>query len=163
MATDVSDAFINLYEKEVHQQFQRRGSYLLPTVRTKGKVNGSAVIFQKMGTGTATTKSRHGTITPMNVSHTPITVTLADFYAGDWADYLDLEKLNIDERMELAEAGAMALGRKIDDQITYLMIRVDPDKVTPPKTAEDSAADLKTDGRNTAGGGAGAARPTIRP
>ena len=52
---------------------------------------------------------------------------------------------------------------KIDDHITYLMIRVDPDKVTPPKTAEDSAADLKTDGRNTAGGGAGAARPTIRP
>src|SRR5687767_15650738 len=52
---------------------------------------------------------------------------------------------------------------RIDDHITYLMIRVDPDKVTPPKTAEDSAADLKTDGRNTAGGGAGAARPTIRP
>ena len=51
---------------------------------------------------------------------------------------------------------------KIDDHITYLMIRVDPDKVTPHKTAEDSAADLKTDGRNTAGGGAGAARPTIR-
>jgi mannose-6-phosphate isomerase-like protein (cupin superfamily) len=46
---------------------------------------------------------------------------------------------------------------KIDDHITYLMIRVDPDKVTPPKTAEDSAADLKTDGRSTAGGGAGAA------
>ena len=46
---------------------------------------------------------------------------------------------------------------RIDDHITYLMIRVDPDKVTPPKTAEDSAADLKTDGRNSAGGGAGAA------
>ncbi len=46
---------------------------------------------------------------------------------------------------------------KIDDHVTYLMIRVDPDKVTPPKTAEDSAADLKTDGRNSAGGGAGAA------
>jgi mannose-6-phosphate isomerase-like protein (cupin superfamily) len=45
---------------------------------------------------------------------------------------------------------------KIDDHITYLMIRVDPDKVTPHKTAEDSAADLKTDGRRSAGGGAGA-------
>jgi uncharacterized protein YjlB len=46
---------------------------------------------------------------------------------------------------------------RIDDHITYLMVRVDPDKVTPHKTAADSAADLKTDGRNTAGGGAGAA------
>jgi len=46
---------------------------------------------------------------------------------------------------------------KIDDHVTYLMVRIDPDKVTPAKTAADSAADLTTDGRATAGGGAGAA------
>ena len=46
---------------------------------------------------------------------------------------------------------------KIDDHISYLMVRVDPDKVTPHKTEADSKADLLTDGRNTAGGGAGAA------
>lgn len=46
---------------------------------------------------------------------------------------------------------------KIDDHVTYLMIRVDPDKVTPHKTEADSLADLKTDGRASAGGGAGAA------
>ena len=45
---------------------------------------------------------------------------------------------------------------KIDDHITYLMVRADPDKVTPPKTEADSKADLLTDGRTTAGGGAGA-------
>ena len=47
---------------------------------------------------------------------------------------------------------------KIDDHITYLMIRLDPDKVTPPKTEADSLADLKTDGRSTAGNAAGATR-----
>jgi mannose-6-phosphate isomerase-like protein (cupin superfamily) len=46
---------------------------------------------------------------------------------------------------------------KIDDHISYLMVRIDPDKVTPHKTEADSKADLLTDGRNTAGGGAGAA------
>ena len=45
---------------------------------------------------------------------------------------------------------------RIDDHITYLMIRFDPDKVTPPKTEADSKADLLTDGRANAGGGAGA-------
>jgi mannose-6-phosphate isomerase-like protein (cupin superfamily) len=45
---------------------------------------------------------------------------------------------------------------KIDDHITYLMVRVDPDKVTPHKSEADSKADLLTDGRNSAGGGAGA-------
>jgi mannose-6-phosphate isomerase-like protein (cupin superfamily) len=47
---------------------------------------------------------------------------------------------------------------KIDDHITYLMIRIDPDKVTPPKTEADSKADLQTDGRATAGNAAGATR-----
>jgi len=51
---------------------------------------------------------------------------------------------------------------KIDDHITYLMVRVDPDKVTPHKSEADSKADLQTDGRRTAGGGAGAT-PTPQP
>jgi len=45
---------------------------------------------------------------------------------------------------------------KIDDHVTYLMVRVDPDKVTPHKSEADSKADLLTDGRITSGGGAGA-------
>jgi mannose-6-phosphate isomerase-like protein (cupin superfamily) len=51
---------------------------------------------------------------------------------------------------------------KIADHITYLMVRIDPDKVTPHKTEADSKADLLTDGRTTAGGGAGAT-PTGQP
>jgi mannose-6-phosphate isomerase-like protein (cupin superfamily) len=45
---------------------------------------------------------------------------------------------------------------KIDDHISYLMVRIDPDKVTPHKTEAESKADLLTDGRSTAGGGTGA-------
>jgi AraC-like ligand binding domain len=45
---------------------------------------------------------------------------------------------------------------RIDDHITYLMVRIDPDKVTPYKTEADSKADLLTDGRDSSGGGAGA-------
>jgi len=36
---------------------------------------------------------------------------------------------------------------KIDDHITYLMVRVDPDKVTPHKTEADSKADLAGPGK----------------
>ncbi len=45
---------------------------------------------------------------------------------------------------------------KIDDHVTYLMVRIDPDKVTPHKSEADSKEDLKSDGRTRAGGGAGA-------
>jgi hypothetical protein len=53
----------------------------------------------------------------MNLSHTAVEVTLADYYAGDWVDRLDELKINIDERQVIANAGAYALGRKTDEQI----------------------------------------------
>ena len=118
MSTSIDTAFVTSYEAKVKDLFQRRGSQLKEAVRQRTDVVGSTAVFNKIGKGTATTKSRHGTITPMNVTHTPITNTLADFYAGDWADNLDLLKLNIDERFELGAAGAGALGRQIDSQIT---------------------------------------------
>ena len=117
MATSITNSFITQYERDVHDVFQREGSVLKPTVRFKSDVVGSVATFQKIGTGVATTKARHGTITPMNQTHTAISTTLADFYAGDWVDKLDEAKINIDERMAIARGGARALGRKCDDQI----------------------------------------------
>lgn len=117
MATQISNAFIAQYEQEVKHLYQRQGSVLRSTVRTKDGVVGSSTTFQKIGKGTATVKARAGVITPMNQDHTAVTCTLADFYAGDWVDKLDEAKTNIDERMAIAQGGAWALGRKTDDQI----------------------------------------------
>lgn len=117
MSTSISTSFVRQYEAEVHDVFQREGSFLRPSVRTKDGVRGESTTFQKIGKGTATTKARHGVITPMNQTHTAITCTLADFYAGDWVDKLDEAKIIHDERMAIARGGAYALGRKVDNQI----------------------------------------------
>ncbi len=117
MSTSINNAFITQYERDVHEVFQRNGSVLKPTVRFKSDVVGSVATFQKIGKGLATTNARHGTITPMNQTHTAISTTLADFYAGDWVDKLDEAKINIDERKAIASGGAKALGRKVDDQL----------------------------------------------
>jgi len=121
MAITISNAFITGYERDVHEAYQRRGAKLRKTVRHAEGVVGSTHVFQKAGKGVATTKSRHGQITPMNVSHTNATATLADSYAGDWVDKLDLDKLNIDERRVITNAGAFALGRKVDADIITVM------------------------------------------
>ena len=121
MSTSIDTSFITSYEAKVHEIFQRQGSYLKDAVRVKDNVVGSTAVFQKIGKGTATTKARHGTITPMNQTHTAPSVTLADFYAGDWVDKLDEAKTNINERDAIASGGAMALGRKVDDQITTVL------------------------------------------
>jgi hypothetical protein len=118
MSTSIDQAFITSYEAKVHEVFQRQGSYLKDAVRLKENVVGATAVFQKIGKGIATTKSRHGTITPMNQEHTAPSTTLQDFYAGDWVDKLDEAKININERDVIASGGAQALGRKVDDQIT---------------------------------------------
>ena len=117
MSTSITAAFITQYERDVHDVFQRQGSVLKPTVRFRTGVKGSSAVFQKIAKGAATTKARHGTITPMNQTHTSHTATLSDFYAGDWVDRLDEAKINIEERMAIARGGAYALGRKVDSQI----------------------------------------------
>ncbi|MEQ8193052.1 MAG: phage capsid protein [Rhodospirillales bacterium] len=121
MSTSITTSFVKQYEREVHEAFQRRGSFLLQTIRRKTGVKGSSTHFQVIGTGIATTKARHGTITPMNQSHTSVECTLEDFYAGDWVDKLDEAKVNHDEREAIAHGGAWALGRKADEQIVTKM------------------------------------------
>ena len=117
MSTQVSNSFIRQYESDVHHIFQLQGGILRETVRKKDGIVGTSTDFQKIGKGVATTKARHGVITPMNQDHTALTCNISDFYAGDWVDSLDESKINIDERMAIAKGGAWALGRKVDDQI----------------------------------------------
>lgn len=117
MATSIDQAFIKQFEREVHESYQRMGSKLRNTVRTISNVQGSSTVFQKVGKGVASTKSTHGMVPVMNLSHSTVETALQDYYAGDWVDRLDELKTNIDERQVIANAGAYALGRKTDELI----------------------------------------------
>lgn len=117
MSTDINIAFAKQFEREVHEAYQRQGSKLRVAVRTISNVKGSSVVFQKVGKGTASTKSSNGMVPVMNIAHTSVECTLQDFYAGDWVDKLAELKINHDERAVIANAGAYALGRKTDDLI----------------------------------------------
>ena len=117
MSISIDQAFIKQYEAEVHEAYQQRGSKLRHTVRLKTGVEGKSTTFQKVGKGTAGQKTRHGNVPVMNIDHTPVECTLEDWYAGDWVDKLDELKTNIDERQVQVNAGAFALGRKIDSLI----------------------------------------------
>lgn len=117
MAVSIDQAFVRQFEREVHEAYQRQGSKLRNTVRTINNVKGASTTFQKVGKGTASTKSTHGMVPVMNLSHTSVECALQDFYAGDWVDKLDELKINHNERQVIASAGAGALGRKTDELI----------------------------------------------
>jgi hypothetical protein len=76
MSTSVDQAFITAYTAEVHEVFQRRGAFLKDSVFHKTNVVGSTASFHKIGKGAATTKARHGTITPMiHIHHARLNYT----------------------------------------------------------------------------------------
>jgi hypothetical protein len=137
MAIDINDAFVKQFESEVHMAYQRMGSKLRNTVRSKSNVKGSSTTFQKVGKGTAGTKSRHGNVPVMSIDHSNVECTLGDFYAADYIDKLDELKINHDERMVVTQSAAAAIGRKSDDLI-----------VTALDTTSNSATESGTTGIN---------------
>jgi hypothetical protein len=120
MANTIDQAFIKQFETEVHMAYQRMGSKLRNTVRSTN-VSASVARFQKIGTGTASTKTRNGDVTAMELAHTNVEVTMADYYAAEYIDKLDELKININERQVVAQSAAAALGRKTDELITAAM------------------------------------------
>jgi len=120
MANTIDQAFIKQFETEVHMAYQRMGSKLRNTVRSTN-VSGSTARFQKIGTGSASTKSRTGSVTPMELVHTNVEVSMSDFYAAEFIDKLDELKTNINERQAVTQSAAAALGRKTDEIIITAM------------------------------------------
>ena len=121
MSVSIDQVFIKQFEADVHLAYQQMGTKLRSTVRSKTGVVGASTTFQKVGRGTASTKSRHGIVPVMNLNHEPVECILQDYYAGDWVDALDELKTNVDERRVVASAGAYALGRKTDELIVSAM------------------------------------------
>lgn len=121
MSVSIDQVFVKQFEADVHLAYQQMGTKLRSTVRSKSGVVGASTTFQKVGRGTASTKSRHGIVPVMNLNHEPVECLLQDYYAGDWVDALDELKTNVDERRVVASAGAYALGRKTDELIISAM------------------------------------------
>ena len=120
MANTIDQAFIKQFETEVHLAYQRMGSKLRNTVRSTN-VSASVARFQVIGKGVATTKSRNGNVTPMELAHTNVEATMTDHYAAEYIDKLDELKTNINERQAIAQSSAGALGRKTDEILITAM------------------------------------------
>lgn len=117
MSMSVDQAFIRQYEAEVHETYERKGSLLRGTVRTKNGVVGESTTFQIIGSLSAVQKTRHGVVPTGNAAHTNAVCALADWYVAEEVDKLDELKTNIDERGVLVRKTVQALGRKTDDLI----------------------------------------------
>jgi hypothetical protein len=116
MSISLSNAFVTLFDAEVKQAYQGK-AMLVPAVRQRRGVEGSTVKFPKVGRGVATVRVPQTDVTPLNVGFSTVTLTLSDFNAAEYSDIFSQAKVNFDERQELVQVVAGAMGRRQDQLI----------------------------------------------
>lgn len=121
MSNTASVNFITSFDALVKQAFQGSG-VLRETVRVKTGVVGSTHVFPKLGKGVATERIPQTDVIPMNVVHSKATATIQDWNAPEYSDIYDLSKLSFDEKKELANVIASAMGRRLDQLIINAMV-----------------------------------------
>jgi len=115
MSTNLSPAFVQLFEAEVHQAYQG-AAVLRGAARTRTGVVGDTVKFPKVGKGSASVRTPQTDVVPINGSFSSVSVSLTDFVAAEYSDVFNQAKVNFDERQELAALVGNAIGRR-EDQI----------------------------------------------
>ena len=116
MSISLSNAFVTLFDAEVKQAYQGK-AMLVPAVRQRRGVEGSTVKFPKVGRGVATVRVPQTDVTPLNVGFSSVTLTLADYNAAEYSDIFSQAKVNFDERQELVQVVAGAMGRRQDQMV----------------------------------------------
>jgi len=116
MSVSLSNAFVTLFDAEVKQAYQAKAE-LVGAVRARRGVEGSTVKFPKVGRGVATPRVPQTDVTPLNVGFSQVTLTLADWNAAEYSDIFSQAKVNFDERQELVQVVATAMGRRQDQMI----------------------------------------------
>jgi len=116
MSVSLSNAFVTLFDAEVKQAYQGK-AMLVPAVRQRRGVEGSTVKFPKVGAGVATPRIPQTDVTPLNVGFSQVTLTLSDWNAAEYSDIFSQAKVNFDERQELVQVVASAMGRRQDQLI----------------------------------------------
>jgi hypothetical protein len=112
----LSPAFVTLFDAEVKQAYQAKAQ-LVGAVRQRRGVEGSTVKFPKVGKGVATVRVPQSDVTPLNVAFSNVTCTLQDWNAAEYSDIFNQQKVNFDERQELVQVVANAIGRRQDQII----------------------------------------------
>ena len=116
MAIGLSNAFVTLFDAEVKQAYQAKAQ-LIAAVRQRRGVEGSTAKFPKVGKGVATLRIPQTDVTPLNVDFSQVTATMQDWNAAEYSDIFMQQKVNFDERQELVQVVANAIGRRQDQLI----------------------------------------------
>jgi hypothetical protein len=122
------------FDSMVKHAYATKG-LLKPAVTVRNNVVGDTYKFRNMGKGLANQKSTSDLVTPMDVSFDFAIATLQNWNAPEYTDIFDQAEVNFDEKQELADTIAGALGRRCDQLVIDAM-----DAASPTTVAHGGAA-----------------------
>ena len=129
MSKNLSAVAVIEFDSMVKHAYQGMGQ-LKSAVTVRNNVVGDTYKFRRMGKGLANQKSTSDLVTPMDVGHEFKVATLSNWNAPEYTDIFDAAEVNFDEKQELANTIAGALGRRSDQLVIDAM-----DASTPLTTA----------------------------
>lgn len=146
MSENAPTFFRKEFQSDVQVAYQRKGSKLRNTVRTKQNVKGESTYFNKVGKAEVGDKARGGNIPVLSTGKSRVKCDLVAKYGGEYVEALDEIMSSVDEKKVIAESLAYAHGRHTDKLIIDQLI---------------SSAVTQVVGDHTAGMGQGLAQSAI--
>ena len=116
MSKNLTNAAVIAFDNEVKHEYQGMQT-LRNCVSLRTGVVGESYKFTRMGKGQANQKATQADVTPMDISHARQTATMQNWNAAEYTDIFDQAEVNFDERSELAQTIAGAIGRREDQLV----------------------------------------------
>lgn len=120
MSKNLTAAAVQEFDEEVKHAYQGTAT-LRSSVTVRTNVVGDAYKFAASGKGIANQKATQADVTPMDVEYSRPTANLENWNAPEYTDIFDQAEVNFDEKTELAETIAAAIGRREDQLIIDAM------------------------------------------
>ena len=141
MSKNLSSVAVTEFDSMVKHAYQGMG-LLKGAVTQRNNVVGDTYKFRRMGKGLANQKSTSDLVTPMDVAHEFKTATLTNWNAPEYTDVFDAQDVNFDEKQELANTIAGALGRRTDQLVIDAMDASTPLTSTIPTSVGGAGTNL---------------------
>ncbi len=138
MSKFLTQAAVQEFDDEVKHEYQAMQT-LRQTVSVRTGVVGDAYKFTRMGKGLANQKATQADVTPMDINHGRQTANLENWNAPEYTDIFDQAEVNFDEKSELAQTIAHALGRR-EDQVIIDSMAAGTYSATPGTDADTGLA-----------------------
>ncbi len=117
MSDTITEAFIQGYKEGFLELFQQKGSLLRPYMRVENQ-SAKSDFYDRIGATTVAQRTvRHGDSPYIATPHSRRMNVMQDFHWGDFVDDQDKIRTLNDPTNPYVRAGAMAMGRKVDELI----------------------------------------------